>query len=622
MTPPAPTPDLAEASALYQAGRLGEASRVYQRILAHAPQTVEALHGLGLITMDLGQTDRALPLLGQCAMAAPGNGLYRMSFGLALLRHGRPEQAATEFLAAAKSAPQSAEPRLFLARALGALTRWAQAHDVLIGLSQAFPDRADVWSAKGNAERVLLKPADAEKSLRRALMLAPGDPDTLNNLGVVVRSLGRTEEAIGYYREALVRAPDRALVHANLGNALTELGHTAMAEHHLRRAVALDPASYQGHYNLAAYLTREERPDDAIPHYRTAAQLAPQDASIWTNLGVALLDSGDPRGAEEAYRRAIALQPDNSEAHYNLAWVLLLTGQWPEGWREYEWRWKLDNFSSRRRRFTQPLWDGKPLAGTLLLHAEQGLGDAIQFVRFAMQAQPLCTRVVVECPRVLKRLFADFLGPDDVIATGESLPAFAAHAPFMSLPHIFGLTLEKLSPGRPYLKAPPVMPDLELPQHTGRKKIGVVWAGSPDNKIDRRRTIPARLFHDLVSTTDADFVSLQVGPRAGEISDLPAEKIVFTCDGRVRDFSETAVIVSQLDLVVGVDTAVMHLAAAMGKPTWMLVPFMPDYRWLLHRPDTQWYPSIQLFRQEKMENWDNVIGRMAKVLTDSQLIAD
>lgn len=613
MTPPSPTPDLKEAGALHKAGRLQDANVIYQRVLADQPDNTEALHGLGLITLDLGLPKRAVPLLARCVAAAPDNGLYRTSLGLALLRTGEAEQAAVHFLEAANRAPRNLEPRLLLARALGAADRWGQAHDVLSATVEAFPDRAEAWATKGNTERLMKKRGMAEKSLRRALALAPDDPDVLNNLGVVLRSLDRTEEAIGYYREALARAPDRALIHANLGNALTHLRRTALAETHLRRAVDLDPAAAEARYNLAVFLTRDERADEAIPHFRTVLAADPKNASAWTNLGVALLDTGDTKGAEDSYRRAIALQPGNTEAHYNLAWVLLLTGQWAEGWQEYEWRWKLDHFSSRKRAFDQPLWDGRASPGTLLLHAEQGLGDAIQFVRYAAEAKKLCARVVVECPPSLVTLLRGAAGVDQVIAAGAPLPAFDAHAPFMSLPRLCGTTPGKV-PAAAYLKTADDPPShLALPA-TSRKRIGVVWAGSPDNKIDRRRTTPARLFADLAATVEADFISLQVGPRAGDASAFPAGKLVFACDGKVADFAETAAVITQMDLVIGVDTAVMHLAGAIGKPAWMLVPFMPDYRWLLEREDTPWYPSMRLFRQTKSGDWGGVFAAVALAL--------
>ncbi len=613
MTPPIPIPDLSEAAALHGAGRLAEAGALYQRILAAKPGSLAAVHGLALIALDLGEPDRAVPLLARCMAHEPQNGLYRTSLGLALLRKGQFEQAAAHLVDAANLMPTMPEPRLYLARALGALNRWSQAADVLSGTAKMFPDRADIWAAKGNAERLLSRHAKAEKSLRRALALSPADPDVLNNLGVVLRALARPEEAVDYYRQALAQAPDHSVAHANLGNALAGLGHTAEAEAHLRRVIELAPSGAEAQANLASFLTAQDRPAEAIPHFRAALNIAPDNIDAWTNLGVALLDAGNVLAAEESLRHAIVRAPDNAEAHYNLAWVLLLTGRWPEGWAEYEWRWKLSNFSSRKRNFRQPQWDGTTRGeATILLHAEQGLGDAIQGLRYVGLIKARCARVVVECPQVLVRLFETAPGVDAVVAAGTPLPPFDTHAPFMTLPGIFGTTPESVPAAEGYLTAPARARGLPV---TGRRRIGLVWAGSPDNKIDRRRTLPARLFAPLVARTDADFVSLQVGPGAGQVKDLPGEKVIFACEGGVADFADTAAVVSQLDLIIGVDTAVMHLAGAMATPGWMLLPTMPDYRWLLERSDTPWYQSIRLFRQGNNENWESVLARVADALT-------
>lgn len=616
MTSPFPTADLAQAKSLHGEGRLAEAQALYKRILTARPNLMEAVHGLALIAIDLGQPDRALPLLARCISAAPARPIYKMSLGLAYLRKGVPEEAAAHLLEAANSMPESSDARLMLAHALGAMNRWHEAHDVLQGAAASFPDSPQVWAAKGNAERVLGLIADAERSLQRALSLSPGDPDALNNLGVVVRAAGRTEEAVGYYREALVRAPDRATIHANMGNALTELRRNAVAEFHLQKAAALAPASAEVNGNLAAFLVKQDRPAEAVPYFRAALVQKPGNADAWTNLGVALLDIGDVKEAEVCYRKAIMLQPGNAEAHYNLAWVLLLTGQWQEGWSEYEWRWKLANFSSRRRTFTEPLWDGCELrGGALLMHAEQGLGDAIQFVRYARLARQRCARVVVECPKPLAGLFTGIAGVDEVVAVGNAVPPFDAQIPFMSLPRVFETTIETVPSGDAYIASPPTIPaHLRVPDN-GRKRIGLVWAGSPDNKIDRRRRMPAALFAPLIESIDADVISLQIGPGAEQVADLPISKVTFICHDRVQDFVDTAAVLSQLDLIIGVDTAVMHLAGAMGRPVWMLLPYMPDYRWLLNRSDSPWYGSIHLFRREKSGDWAAPLEAIKAALT-------
>ena len=279
-----------------------------------------------------------------------------------------------------------------------------------------FPDRADVWVAKGNAQRGAKRPKMAEQSYRRALELKPLDVDILNNLGVVLRASGRTTEALERYRQALALDPENAGIHANFGNALSELGQTAEAEKHLRQALALNPSSVDARCALAIFLTGVERPHEAIRQFRNVLARSPKNIDAWANLGVATLATGDTAEAERCYRQAIALDPRHAEAHYNLAWTLLLTGRWAEGWDEYEWRWRMPTFSSRQRDFVEPLWDGSTIIdGALLLHAEQGLGDAIQFVRYALEAKKLCASVIVECAPSLARLFQNAKIADTVV---------------------------------------------------------------------------------------------------------------------------------------------------------------------------------------------------------------
>jgi len=600
-----------DAIRLHAAGSIDQARALYKSVLARAPREAAALHGMGLIAVDEGIPDKALPFLFTCLQIAPENAVYRTSLGLAFAKLGKIPEAAAQFLDAANRAPHLAEPRIHLARALARMNRRADGLEILTEASRLFPERADVWVAKGQEERAQQRPAEAEHSLRRALALAPRNANILNDVGVVVRAQGRTGDAVEIYREALSIAPNDPLTHGNLGNALTELKDMDAAEEHLRQAVALAPGSVEHRCNLAIFLTREQRPREAVVLFRDVLMRAPAHADAWTNLGVAQLDLGDVADAEASIRKAISVAPQNAEAHYNLAWVLLLTGQWREGWLEYEWRWRMRHFSSKRRAFAAPLWDGGEIKGTLLLHAEQGFGDTIQFVRYAEAAKARCGRLVVECPKALVRLLKTAAGIDEVIAAGDTLPAFEAQAPLMSLPRIFGTTPETAPHRVPYLSAPagPALPK------TGRRRIGLVWAGSPDNKIDKRRTMPAALFAPLMEETAADFVSLQVGPKADEAAALPRERLVFACDGRVTDFADTAGVIAQLDLVIGVDTAAIHLAGALDVPVWVLIPKMPDYRWMRGRDDSPWYPAMRLFRQEESGDWAELMWRVRAALT-------
>jgi len=604
---------------LHRAGRLAEAAAAYRAVLAEAPNLLAAVHGLGLVAVDLDQTAEGIPLLARCVAAAPDDPAYRCSLGLALLKTGQAEAAAVALLPAANAAPHLLQPRLLLARALGALERWHEANDIMVPLTAAFPRESEAWAWRAHCENRLGDLAASEQSLRRALDGRPEDPELLNNLGVALRGRGQLAEAAETYRRALAHAPDHALSHANLGNVLGAMGDARTAEFHLRRAVILDPGFIDGHYNLGAHLLRQDRPEEAVPHLRHVLATTPDRHDALTNLGVGLVAMNEMKEAETCYRRAIALKPGNAEAHYDLAWLLLLTGRWQEGWREYEWRWEMPSFSSRRRTFTAPLWDGRTLSeGTLLLHAEQGLGDAIQFVRYANLARARCRRLIIECPRPMLSLFqaAATVGllAGEIVAIGDPHPAYDAQAPFMTLPRLFASTPDNVPAQIPYLVAPQPAGAFVIPGH-GRKRIGLVWAGSPFNKMDAQRSTPAHFLLPLLETAPADFVSLQIGPGAEQTAIFPSDQMVYRAHEHVRDFADTAALISQLDLVIGADTAVLHLAGALGKPAWMALAAAADYRWLQGRQDSPWYPAMRLFRQQNRGDWGSVITALQAALT-------
>ncbi len=603
---------------LHRAGRLTEAGEAYRGLATANPNFLPAIHGLALVTSDLGYPARAIPLIARCVAAEPDNLAYRCAFGLIALALGKPDAAATALLPAANASPMHAEPRLLLSRAMGALGRWEEAHRIMVETTVVFADSAELWAWQGRCAQTRGDLEAAQTAWMQAAKLAPHDPELMNNLGVLLRSCGRIDEAVTAYRTALAHAPESAVIHSNLGNLLDLLGDENAAEIHLRRAVALDPTFIDGHYNLGAHMVRIHQPEAAIPHLRRVVTAHPHRWDALTNLGVALVACGELADAEACYRAALAVKPGNPEAHYDLAWLLLLSGRWTEGWTEYEWRWDMPSFSSGRRDFASPLWDGNPIKGTLLMHAEQGMGDGIQFVRYAKLAAERCGRLVIEAPAPLAKLFAAAVAagllPGAVVTDGTQVSDVAAHIPFMSLPRVFATTPETIPAFPRYLVAPKPTAALTLPAR--RRRIGLVWAGSPDNRIDQERSMPAAMLAPLCDATDADFVSLQVGPGAAQAADLPAERIAFACHGMVRDFADTAAVVDQLDLVIGVDTAVIHLAGALGKPVWLLLPTAPDYRWLADGATTGWYPSIRLFRQPNRGDWPSAVAAAAKVLTD------
>ena len=455
--------------------------------------------------------------------------------------------------------------------------------------------------------------AEAERAYRRILDSDPDNADALQLLGVIANQAGRPAAAAELIRKALAVNPGHADAHCNLGAALLELGDLRGADAAFRRALEINPAISEALNNLGNIARQQDRPEEAAENYRRALQYAPGIAETHSNLGVVLHIMGRFVDAEACFRQALKINPDNAEAHANLAATLLQTGRLKEGWAENEWRWRKKNFPSPARNFPQPRWDGSPLDGkTLLLHAEQGFGDTILFIRYA----PLCAerggRVVVECQPQLKRLLTGVDGIDELAAQGEQLPPFDVHLPMASLPLIFETTLDSIPPCSGHIKADPALCEEwqgRLPKMQGRK-IGLVWQGNKAQKKDRTRSLPLALLAPLLEVPSASFVSLQKGDGEDQIG---AHRLANPVSG-INDFADTAAITMLLDLVICVDTATAHLAAALGKPTWVLLEHVPDWRYMQDGETSPWFLSMRLFRQSAPGDWKGVVADVKRAL--------
>jgi tetratricopeptide (TPR) repeat protein len=358
---------------------------------------------------------------------------------------------------------------------------------------------------------------------------------------------------------------------------------------------------------------RLSRPHAALAFYERALDHAPKSATLLINKGTALCALTRYHEALASFCAAIIIEPDRAEAHYNAGLVRLRLGDFENGWRDYEWRWRKADWADKRRNFTAPLWlDAEPIEGkTILLHAEQGLGDTIQFVRYVPLVARRGAKVIVECQTELKNLLRDIPGAARLIARGEVLPAFDLHCPLLSLPLVFA-GLSSLSASVPYLR-----PQAErtakwrdrLPAK-GRLRVGVCWAGGGAHLNDRNRSIPLERFAALLSVSGVDFVNLQKDVSAPDAAILHKHGVI-QLGQEFADFADTAAVMAMLDLVISVDTSVAHLAGAMAKATAVLLPFSPDFRWMLDRTDTPWYPTMRLFRQTSIGDWRGPLDRLA-----------
>jgi tetratricopeptide (TPR) repeat protein/glycosyltransferase involved in cell wall biosynthesis len=447
-------------------------------------------------------------------------------------------------------------------------------------------------------------------------------PGAIMNLGVALAEQGKIDEAISLYHQAIQLNPNFVEAYNNLGNALLERGDFAAAITTYNQAIALNPEFAEAYLNIGTALSRQNDLEGATGNFGKAIALKPDFVLAHKSLGFVLSERGDLAGAIDSYQKAIALRPTHAELHKDLGMCLLLTGNFGRGLAEYEWRWQSDAFRTINLNFvptfTQPLWDGSHLQGkTILLFPEQGLGDQIQFVRYAPLVQQRGGRVLLICHQLLLDLFKTAEGIDRLLSFGDTIPAFDTWAPLISLPHILRTTIETIPHQVPYLSDCQLEEGADRPRPIADRsfKVGFVWAIRQDRQTTGKRSCPLAIFQRLLDIPDIQFYSLQKEVTAEDLVLLGryGDRIENLSD-RLENFADTAGFVAQLDLVISVDTAVAHLAGAMGKPVWILLPFIPDWRWMLEREDTPWYPTMRLFRQKQIGDWEDVISRAIAVL--------
>jgi tetratricopeptide (TPR) repeat protein len=645
---------LVEAFTSHQAGRLAEAERLYRQILAAQPDHWDSLHLLSVLSYQRGDYALALDQIDAALDINPDNSLAWNQRGLALQRLKRFEDVVASYDRALAVWPDHAEALCNRGAALYELKRFDEAlasYDRALAVrphyAEAFcyrgaalfqlkrleealasydcalatqPAYADALSDRGGVLVELKRFDEALVSYDQALLVRPDHAETLCNRGVALNELKRPEEALASYDRALALGLDSADLHYNRGNALLALKQFDQALAAFERALVLRPDHAWAHCNRGVALHELTRLEEALASHERAAALQPDSAIFHSNRGLALYHLKRFEEAVASYDRALALQPDLPEAHYMEAHCRLLTGDLPLGWEKLEWRWKVEPVKSNKRDFVQPHWSGsQKIAGkTVLLHTADGFGDTIQFCRYAPLVAARGARVIVEVLKPQQELMRTLAGVTRVVAWGEPLPDFDLHCTFLSLPRAFGTLLATIPSETPYLQAAPSAAN-DWNARLGprnRPRIGVAWSGNPIHHDDRNRSIGLRSFLPLLAGVDATFVSLHQEVRAADAAVLQERSDIVHFGDELKDYSDTAALISNLDLVVAVDTSVAHLAGALAKPVWILLPFMPDWRWLLDREDSPWYPTARLFRQVGTRAWDGVIARVRAALHD------
>ena len=648
---------LEDAIALHKAGRLAEAERLYRTHIATEPGAALALLNLGHILQERGEHEAAADLFQRAIALKPRFAAAHAYRGTALAALGRMNDAREAFDRAIALDRRCAEG---LAGLAALRQRQGDIQDAILYWQRALdaaPARNDVRQNLALALSEAGSPDPAVAIMEPVMKAEPSSPVAYSNLAAILCRAGRFEQAIAAGRRAIALGPDNADAHYNLGVALIDSGdHAAglaileqalaikpdhldalnlMGMHHRRanehtkaldfsrRAERADPRHTGILVNIGATLLEEGKPEEALGVYRHAMTIDDKKVDVLVNLGATLEQMERFEEALESYRLAISLEPESAAAHFNLGLALLTLGRFKEGWPEYEWRQRARPPVAVRGLSESSAWKGEALAGRhILVLAEQGSGDTIQFCRYLALLRAAGARVTFECQPALRRLIETSHLADAVIARDEASPAHDFHAPLLSLPGLLGTTPDSIPAAIPYLIVDREEVERRARQFSALKRplIGIAWQGNPQHKGDRRRSIPLRMLSGALAPAGGTLVSLQVGHGSEQLRDMPETGRPYDPFGEepAQDFVSTAALVANMDAIVSIDSAVAHLAGALGRRVFVLLPHVGDWRWLRNREDSPWYPTMRLLRQHRLGDWSYVFARLAEVLRGSQ----
>jgi len=636
----------------HRAGRLAEARQGYQQVLAQDPQQPDALHLLGLLAHQAGQTavgiehleraislkpdpqflsnlgevyraagqfDRGLACCQRAVALAPSLASAQINLAACLQASGRLDEALAAAQHAVTLPPQDGSAHRVLGNLLITLGRLDEAATALQRSVQLNPQDAAAWTNLGILSERRGQMDAAMQCHARAVQLSPQSADMLNNLGHVLGLCGRNAEAVQYFQRALHSNPNFVEAQANLAVCLEQLNRFDESIALLLRLIPQFPSRIDLYCTLANALMWSTRLEEAESWLRKALAIAPGHGALHQILAVCLTRLGRYSESVAEIDRAIAAQPDWVEAHFSKALILMFAARLEEAWPCYEWRWKHPRMDKWRHTTDKPLWDGRPLDGKrIFLYAEQGLGDTMQAIRYVPLIAQRGGQVIVEVQQGLGQLIKSVPGVSEVIERGDTVPPFDTHAAIMSLPGIFRTSVATIPAGIPYITADPAKVDQWrqiIGTDAGVFKVGIVWEGGPFLRENFLRSATLAAFAPLAAVPNVRFYSLQKGPASRQASQVPPGMDLVDLDSRIKNFSDTAAAIANLDLVIAIDTAVIHLAGAMGKPVWNLVALnLSGHMWMHGRDDTPWYPTMRLFRQPKLGDWPSVMARVTKEL--------
>ena len=553
-----------------------------------------------------------------CAAVPPFDIAQTMQDAVGLHRQGRLREAEKLYARVLKLVPAHFDALHLSGLCKAQSGKMGEAHRLMAAALKANANAPDAWMNFANVLHALKRDGEALDALDKALALRPGDAETLSKRGDALLALDRPQEALAAFDQALARNPRHHDGLLGRGVARATLDKTCEALEDFDAALAIAPGHPGALYNRGNVLLQLGRYREALAAFDAALAVAPDHPASWNNRGRALQALNRHAEAIESFDKAIALRKDDADAHSNRALSLLTLGDLERGFAEYEWRWRRTGMTDSRHGYRGTLWLGEYPLGhkTILLHAEQGLGDTIQFARYAPLLARAGATVVLEVQPALKTLFATLPGIASVHARGEPLPAYDVHCPLGSLPLALKTAPDTIPAALPYLRAGEtrIAKWRPLLQELPGKRVALSWAGNPGHPNDRNRSIDLTLLAPLLEFDGVSFVSLQRDLRPGDVEVLARQPRLRALGPELADLADSAAVLALCDLTITVDTALAHLAGALARPLWIVLPFAPDWRWTLQGERSPWYPEARLFRQPELGDWTSVVARLRDAL--------
>ncbi len=585
------------ATATASQKHLNQAAIFYRQVITLQANHAEAYCELGFVLLQLHKLDDALAYLQRAIELRPNYTDAYCNLGAVLGQQRKLDAAIAALQTSVKLNPASAEAHCNLGTALSQHKKYTEA---IACFETALQLKPNLVEALYNLSDVLLK-VEATAATSQYL-----------------------QSAIAHLKKVIDLHPNHAKAHYSLGCIYSNQGHLAEAIVYSEQAIALQPNFAEAYSTLSSILFQQGNLEQAKIYAQQAISLQPNFAEAYCNLGASLSEQSKFEEAITAYTKAIELYPDDATTHLNLGMTLLTVGNFERGWTEYEWRWQTAEIAEVLANFPQSRWHGADLKGkTLLVWAEQGLGDTLQFIRYIPMVAKLCDRIILRCPANLIRLLSSLPNISRIVSDSEPLPEFDAHVPLLSLPSIFKTNLQTIPVSVPYLSTVYLSDSLTYQLQASpdtKLKIGFVWSSGYRSKpsllkVHYLKSCPLELFAQLLEIPNIDLYSLQIGKESEHLMPYLSDRCQ-DLSGHIQDFADTANLISQLDLVISVDTSVSHLAGAMAKPVWMLLPYAADWRWLLNRDDSPWYPTMRLFRQPQPGDWQSIFALIQQALSE------